>query len=397
MKEDSKTFRQELASWLDAHAPRSLFGKASDPEYAWWGGKKGRFPSHDAERWTAMMVERGLTVPAWPVAYGGAGLDADGAAVVREELARRALPVPLVGFGIEMLGPTLMRFGSEALKRVHLPKIARGEVRWCQGYSEPNAGSDLASLETSAVREGDHFVVNGQKIWTSYGDLSDWIFMLVRTDPGVRKQAGITFLLVDLDDPGIEIRPIHLISGASPFTETFFSNVRVPVANVVGEINAGWAVAKALLGFERNLIATFLGDGEELSGPALVDLARRYIGPAEGRLLDPVLRDRVTQLRMDVLCFQALVRRSVELTEEAGTPGPEASALKYYGTELNKRREELAQSIMGPQALGWDGPGYASEEVARSRKWLRSRGNSIEGGTSEVQLNIIARRVLGLP
>lgn len=342
------------------------------------------------------MVDRGLTVPRWSKAYGGAGLDEAGAAVVEEELAKRGLPRPLVGFGIEMLGPTLMRFGSDALKEEHLPKIARGEIRWCQGYSEPNSGSDLASLETSAVRDGDHFVINGQKIWTSYGDLSDWIFMLVRTNSSVKKQAGITFILVDLDDPGIEIRPIHLISGASPFTETFFTNVRVPVSNVVGEVDGGWTVAKSLLQVERNMIAGFLG-AEGRTAPPLVEFARQYGGPAEGQLSDPILRDRITQIQMDAWCFDALVKRSIDLQAQTGKPGPEASALKYYGTELNKRREELYQSIMGPQALGWEAPNYDAAEILRTRKWLRSRGNSIEGGTSEIQLNIIARRVLGLP
>jgi len=322
--------------------------------------------------------------------------------VLEAEIARLDLPPPLVGFGLTMIGPTLLQFGSEELKREHLPKIARGQIRWCQGYSEPNAGSDLASLQTAAAVDGDHYVVNGQKVWTSYGDVSDWMFMLVRTDPGARKkQTGITFLLVDMASPGLTTRPIRLISGASPFCETFFSDVRVPVSNVVGEINAGWTVAKALLGHERAMIANVMGSGGRRDGagrwwePApdhrLASLLRQH---ADG---DALLRDRVAQLSMDELCFQLTVQRAADGAASGQRPGPETSIFKLYGTELNQRRQELAVAILGPQALGWEGDGFSVEELQQTRDWLRSRGNTIEGGTSEIQLNVIAKQVLALP
>jgi alkylation response protein AidB-like acyl-CoA dehydrogenase len=328
--------------------------------------------------------------------------------VLESEIARLDLPPPLVGFGLTMIGPTLLQFGTEELKREHLPKIARGQIRWCQGYSEPNAGSDLASVQTSAVLDGDHYVVNGQKVWTSYGDLADWMFMLVRTDPGARKkQTGITFLLVDMATPGVTVRPIRLISGASPFCETFFSDVRVPASNVVSEVNAGWTVAKALLGHERAMIANVMGSGgrrdsagrwwEAPEPSRLADLLREHGEDGKRDDRDVLLRDRVAQLSMDELCFQLTVQRAADSAASGQRPGPETSLFKLYGTELNQRRQELILAIRGPQALGWEGSGFSAEELQQTRDWLRSRGNTIEGGTSEIQLNVIAKQVLGLP
>jgi alkylation response protein AidB-like acyl-CoA dehydrogenase len=301
-----------------------------------------------------------------------------------------------------MIGPTLLQFGTDEQKREHLPKIVRGQIRWCQGYSEPNAGSDLASLATSAVLDGDEYILNGQKIWTSYGDKSDWMFVLVRTDPGAKKQQGITFLLVDMQTPGVEVRPILLISGASPFTETFFTEARAKTKNVIAGVNNGWTVAKALLGHERTMIANVFGTGGGARNAgdnknALAELARKYVGDQNGQLSDPLLRDAVTQISMDSRCFLATVQRNADNIKAGHRPGPETSLFKVYGTELNQRREELMLKIRGPQALGWEGPGYSSEELEKTREWLRSRGNTIEGGTSEVQLNIIAKRVLELP
>jgi len=385
----------------------ALRGKVADPDAVVWGGRRAKLVRPESRVWLEVASSRGWTAPSWPKEYGGAGLGAAEAKVLDREIARLELPPPLVGFGLSMIGPTLLQFGSEELKREHLPKIARGEVRWCQGYSEPNAGSDLASLQTSAVRDGDHFVVNGQKIWTSYGDLSDWMFMLVRTNPASRKkQTGISFLLVDLATPGVVVRPIRLISGASPFCETFFTDARVPVANVVGEIDAGWTVAKALLGHERAMIASVFGSGGRRDGggswtasaEALAALARSYVGgEADGRVADPVLRDRIAQVAMDELCFRLTVQRAADAAKAGHRPGPETSLFKVYGTELNQRRHELMVSIRGPQALGWEGEGFTPEELAQTREWLRSRGNTIEGGTSEIQLNIIAKQVLSLP
>ncbi len=390
---DLETFRDEVHRWLDANAPASMRTPLRSADEACWGGRKAKYPE-DTRRWLAIMAERGWTAPTWPREYGGGGLTKDQAKVLAQEMAKLRLRPPLMGFGLEMIGPLLLQVGNEAQKRDHIPKIVRGEIRWCQGYSEPGAGSDLAGLQTRAVRDGDHFVVNGQKVWTSYGDKADWMFLLVRTNTE-KKHAGITFLLMDMETPGVSVRPIKLISGASPFCETFLSDVRVPVANVVGEVDAGWNIAKMLLRFERNMIADAFKERDDRS--RLLRLARRYVGPEQGRLADPVLRDRLTQVELDQLALDLTLSRSRDRLKAGQPPGPEASIFKLYGTELNQRRRELTGSIAGPQALGWEGAGFTDEELGLTRDWLRSRGNTIEGGTSEVQLNIIAKQVLGLP
>jgi alkylation response protein AidB-like acyl-CoA dehydrogenase len=282
----------------------------------------------------------------------------------------------------------LLQFGSEALKREHLPRITRGQVRWCQGYSEPNAGSDLASLQTAAVRDGEHYVVSGQKVWTSYGELSDWMFMLVRTDPGARKkQTGITFLLLDVETPGVTVRPIRLISGASPFCETFFSDARAHTKDIIHGAGNGWTVAKALLGHERTMIGDLFGAGagarsKVAAGNPLAELARAYLGDRDGRIADPVLRDRVAQISMEERCFALTMQRSTDTVKAGHKPGPESSIFKICGTELNQRRQELMLSLRGPQCLGWEGTGFDDHELAQTRDWLRSRGNTIEGGTA---------------
>ncbi len=398
---DADDFRSQVRDVLEREVPAALRGKAGDARAHVWGGQRVSFGYPESRTWLAIAGERGWTAPRWPREYGGGGLSAEQARILEAEIARLELPPPLVGFGLTMIGPTLLQFGSEDLKREHLPKITQGKIRWCQGYSEPNAGSDLASLQTAAVLDGDHYVVNGQKVWTSYGDLADWMFMLVRTDPGAKKQSGITFLLVDMATPGLTVRPIRLISGASPFCESFFSDVRVPVTNVVSDVNAGWTVAKALLGHERAMIANVMGSGGRRDGsnsrwwePAhnrMADLLREY---AEG---DAVMRDRLAQFSMDEVCFALTVQRAADGAASGQRPGPETSIFKLYGTELNQRRQELAVSIRGPQALGWEGEGFSPEEIQQTRDWLRSRGNTIEGGTSEIQLNVIAKQVLGLP
>lgn len=400
---DVEAFRTEVRQWLEANAPRSLFGKAGEVE-DYWGGRKAQASAPtDSRRWCELMASRGWTAPTWPTAYGGGGLSRAEARVVGEETTRLGLPHPLSSFGLTMLGPTLLQFGTEEQKQEHLPRIVRGEIRWCQGYSEPNSGSDLASLATSAVRQGDEFVLNGQKIWTSYGDAADWMFVLVRTDTTVPKQQGISFLLLDMAQPGVEVRPIRLISGYSPFCETFFTDARASVANVVGGLNNGWTVAKALLTHERTMIADLFGSAPRRAGPKgeagpppLAALALQYVGSG-GRVADPVLRDQVTRVLMDQACFELTVRRNADAMRAGQRPGPETSIFKIYGTELNQRREEAMLAIRGPQAIGWDGEGFTAAELAQTRDWLRSRGNTIEGGTSEVQLNIIAKRVLNLP
>jgi len=398
---DLEKFRAEARSWLEQNAPESIVGVRFSELDGNWGGRKAEYSNPDMKVWLERMADKGWTAPTWPTEYGGGGLSAQEAKVLNQEMAALRIPPALVGFGLTMIGPTLLRFGTEEQKQEHIPRIVRGEIRWCQGYSEPGAGSDLASLQTRAVREGEEFVINGTKVWTSYADKADWIFCLVRTDPNVKKQEGITFLLIDMETTGVSVSPILLISGKSPFCETHFQDVRVPVRNVISEINAGWTVAKALLGHERTMIAdTFgvsSGRGQKRSRSVMAEHAMRYLGEREGEIADPVFRNEVAQNEMDTRAFGLTVQRAKDAAKAGHQPGPESSMFKIYGTEINMRRNELSVRIAGPQALGWEGPGFDDEEIAVTRDWLRSRGNSIEGGTSEVQLNIIAKHVLGLP
>jgi acyl-CoA dehydrogenase len=395
---DLEGFRAEVGAWLERNAPSSLVGRPGTELEGTWGGRKASWPDPDRKLWLDRMAERGWTAPEWPREYGGGGLSREEAKILRQELARRRLPPPLIGFGLTMIGPVLLQFGTEEQKREHLIPICRGGIRWCQGYSEPGAGSDLASLQTRAVQDGDHFVVNGQKIWTSYADLADWMFCLVRTAPDAKKQEGITFLLLDMETPGVSVKPIPLISGSSPFCETFLTDVRVPVRNVVGRIHGGWTVAKALLSHERTMIADAFGvagGAEQRRG--LADWARDSLELEDGRLADGSLRHRIAQAEMDTRAFLLTTQRARDAARAGHGPGPESSMFKIYGTELNQRRMELLMSIAGPQGLGWEGAGFEPRELDLARQWLRSRGNTIEGGTSEIQLNIIAKRVLGLP
>lgn len=394
---DADAFRLEARAWLEEHAPDSLRGTRQGRFDGFWGGRKAVDVPADVLRWRDAMLERGWTAPTWPRRYGGAGLSPAQARVLDDELRRLGMPPPVVGFGLTMIGPTLLDYGTDAQRERHLPSIVRGDIRWCQGYSEPNAGSDLASLQTRAERVGEEFLVNGQKIWTSHADKSDWIFCLVRTNPDVKKQAGITFLLIDMASPGITTRPIELISGASPFCEVFFDDVRVPTSQVVGEVDAGWTVAKALLGYERQMIGAAIGGQLGRAEAELVAMARRHLGAPTGPLPDPLLRDAIAAEAMAARCFDLTVERVAQEAKARGAPGPEGSVLKVCGSELKQRRWALAGRIAGPAGCGWDGEGYHPDDLAAVREYLRARANSIEGGTSEIQLNIIAQRVLGLP
>lgn len=392
----------EIEAWIEAHAPRELYGTASTPFQGHWGGRDCSFPTPAHEAWFHTCLEAGWTAPTWPTEYGGGGRSLDEARSWKKALSQRGLPLPLVGFGLTMIGPILLHEGSEAQKLEHLPRIARGEIRWCQGYSEPNAGSDLASLGTKGTIEGDQMIVNGQKIWTSHADESDWIFCLVRTSSDGVKQQGITFVLIDMRTPGITVRPIELISGASPFCETFFEDVRVPVDHVVGTIGEGWAVAKALLNHERGMVGESLAAGGArlpiLFPYTLAAHARESVGVDDsGALLDPTLRNRVAASEMEQEAMRLTLRRANDRIASGDRPGPESSIFKIVGTELNMRRWELAVELADLDGLGWDADPYSERDIAITRQWLRSRGNSIEGGTSEIQRNIIARRVLGLP
>jgi alkylation response protein AidB-like acyl-CoA dehydrogenase len=390
----NEAFRHETRAWLEQHAPEGLRGTYRGVFAGTWGGRRRAETETDDERqWREIMASRGYTAPTWPAAYGGGGLDREKNQVLTEELRRLGMPSPLVGFGLVMVGPTLLEFGTEAQKHQHLPPIIRGDIRWCQGYSEPGAGSDLAGLRTAAVLDGDTWVVNGHKVWTSYADLSDWIFCLTRTNPTAKKQAGISFLLLDMAQEGITTRPIPLISGASPFCEVYFDGARTPRDQVIGGVDAGWTVAKTLLQHERATLGQAFAGSVSGDESDLVALARRADRSSSGPLADALHRDAIAQIAMDERAFLLLARSAAR----SGRPGAESSALKVFGTELNQRRLELGVELAGPAGLGWEGPGFDVADLTRTRDWLRSRGNSIEGGTTEVQLGILARQVLGLP
>ncbi len=385
-------FRAETRAWLLANCPPEMRAPMASEDEVCWGGRKFQFSSPAQKLWLERMAQRGWTVPTWPQAYGGAGLSSLQAKVLAQEMQTLHCRSPLNSFGIWMLGPALLQFGTEAQKLEHLPPIARGEIRWCQGYSEPNAGSDLASLATKAEDRGDHFLVSGQKIWTSYADKADWIFCLVRTDTA-SKHNGISFVLFDMASPGVRTQPILLISGASPFCETFFDNVRVEKRNLVGTLNKGWDVAKYLLGHERSMIGSI---GDRAAAKPLGLQAAAAVGlDAQGRLADPVLRAQIAEFEVDEAAFRLMMERAGDLARGKQANPALPSMLKYYGSELNKRRWELMMAAFGADALEWESE--RSRHGDRARTWLRTKANSIEGGTSEVQLNIISKRILELP
>ena len=388
-------FAAEIRAWLEANCPPSMRTQAAPGEEV-WGGRRAVFPNADAKLWLERCAAVGYTAPTWPKKYGGGGLSDADAQILEQEMRRMGCRRPLVSFGVWMLGPVLLEFASEEQKREHLPKIVRGEIRWCQGYSEPGAGSDLASLATRAVRDGDHYIVDGTKVWTTHADQADFMFCLVRTDATAAKHDGISFLLIDMASPGVSTRPIPLISGSSPFCETRFEGVRVPVANRVGVENAGWQIAKRLLEYERAVISV-MRDAAVEDRETLEAQARRCVGEADGLIADPIVRDRVIASNIDFLCNRLTLMRSREEAQAGRGPGAASSMFKYYGTELSKARKDLRVVLAGYQGIGWEDPGFTAEELQLCRDWLRSRASSIEGGTSEIQLNIIAKRVLGLP
>ena len=387
---DLDSFRAEAREWLEANCPQSMRRPYTSEADMCWGGRHWTFASEDQRLWLTRAAERGLTAPGWPKAYGGAGLAADEVRIFQQELAAIGARPPLDNiFGLSMIGPALLTFGSEAQKLEHLPRIARGEIRWCQGYSEPGAGSDLASLSTRAEDRGDHFLVNGAKVWTSYADQADWIFCLVRTDSEGPKHGGISFLLFDMASDGVSTRPIKLISGKSPFCETRFDDVQVPKSGLMGQLNGGWTIAKFLLTHERASISDFVSPPGDTP---VYETAIQRIGQKDGRCANDLLRARITEFELDLAAFQVTLARADEQGRAGDGPGALSSFLKYYGTELNKRRYELLMDLAAADGLGWEG-----DAGDLSRRWLRSKGNSIEGGTSEIQLNIIAKRVLDLP
>ena len=390
---DLDTFRTDTRAWLADNCPPEMREPVRSDADICWGGRNFA-PSSPAQKdWLDRMAARGWTVPDWPKAYGGGGLSPAETKVLREEMAAIRARNPLNSFGISMLGPALLKYGTEEQKLEHLPRIARGEIRWCQGYSEPNAGSDLAGLAASAEDGGDHYIVNGQKVWTSYADKADWIFCLVRTSKA-SKQGGISFVLFDMETPGVSTKPILLISGYSPFCETFMDNVKVPKANRIHDENKGWDVAKYLLGHEREMISG-MGLGNGGRNP-LIEGAIATIGlDHDGRLADPVLRTQIALFEVRAKAFAAMSERFIDELKAGRAHPAQPSMMKYVGTELNKDRHELMMAAGGSDALEWESE--RSNTGAAPRAWLRTKANSIEGGTSEVQLNIIAKRILELP
>lgn len=396
MSQDLAAFRAEVSDWLQANFPPTLKGQAGAIVEASSerDGLKG-----DALTWRKALAAAGYGAPTWPKEYGGAGLSHPEAKVLSEEMGKVGAvnPIPvLAGMGVTMVGPTLLEYGTDEQKAKHLPGIASGEIRWCLGLSEPNAGSDLASLATKAIEDGDNFVLNGQKIWTSGADKSDWCGAVVRTDPAAKKRDGISFVMLTMDQEGVETRPIKLISGSSPFCETYFTDALAEKKDLLGDLNDGWSVVKRLLQHERQSQTGSSGSGRK---PEKVqEMAKRYVGTdSEGRLADADLRGRIISHLMDEKSHSLTVSR---ITAEArGNPEVSAAAsiLKNTATNVAQTRAELNLEISGSQGLGWDGEGFTDVELQNTRDWLWGKAISIYGGSFEVQKNIISKNILGLP
>jgi alkylation response protein AidB-like acyl-CoA dehydrogenase len=389
----AESFRAEARAWLAANFPPALAHTESNT----MAGDVPRQPMPEDEVWRARMAEKGWGVPTWPKAYGGGGLSAAQARVLAEEMRRIGAFNPIGGMGVGMFGPTLLEYGDEDQKRRHLPPIARGDMRWCQGFSEPGAGSDLAGLQTRCEDIGDHYLINGSKIWTSGAHMADWCFCLVRTDT-TKKHEGISFVLIDMKSPGVLARPIKLISGNSTFCETFFTEVKVPKENLVGQLNHGWSIAKRLLQHERSGLANTSGGGRATAKVQMPDLARTYVGvDATGAIADPDLRLRVILFETELKAFQLTSQRAAAESKANSGPQVTTSIMKNAGWFLRRDGAELTAEIMGFRGLGWEGEPFTAEELAAARNLFYSKAGGIAGGSQEVQLNIISKRILGLP
>ncbi len=389
-----ETFRAETRAWLEANCPESQRVPAKYEDLVYGGGKTP--PSGDGKLWMERMAARGWTAPEWPAEYGGGGLSPAEAKILKQEMKALGCRRPLMGHGLWMLGPALLQFGSEEQKKTHLPRIVRGEVRWCQGYSEPGAGSDLASLRCKAELDGDQFVVNGQKSWTTDGDKADWIFCLVRTDPDAKKQEGISFLLIDMSTPGVEVNPVELINGDRHFCDTFLDNVRVPKENLVGELNAGWSIAKGLLVHEREMMSQIQEFMPRLP-LTLEQYAEKYVGKdASGAITDASIRYRLARHRMNQRAMGLSHQRAFAEGMAGTIDMTSVSYFKAVGTEEDKTGDELLMAMLGSAGLGWEGECFKEEELLATRKFLQSKVLSLGGGTTEVQWNVVAKK-LGLP
>jgi alkylation response protein AidB-like acyl-CoA dehydrogenase len=391
---DLDAFRADARTWLEANFPSSLKGRGG---MMYQEGPSAE--TADTRAWTKAMGEKGWGTPTWPAAYGGGGLSPAEAKVLQQEMNRIGAWNPIGGMGTMMFGPTLLEYGNEEQKKRHIPPIVKSELRWCQGFSEPGAGSDLASLSTKCEDKGEHFLVNGQKVWTSGAQYADWCFCLVRTDPN-NKHEGISFLMIDMRSPGVEVRPIQLISGNSPFCETFFTDVKVPKENLIGQLNHGWTIAKRLLQFERQSLSGGGGgaSARAMFGGAVDDLAKKYVGVDDhGRIADPDLRSRVVAHQMESKAFMLTLMRAASEAKAGNGPSNTTSILKNAGSKIGQDKAELTLEIMGSQGLGWEGEGFAGDEVIAVRTWLGGKATTIFGGSYEIQNNIISKRILGLP
>ena len=389
-------FRLEVSAWLEENFPKSLNGKAS--ELSLGKNVSGKLVE-DSDTWRKNLAAQGWGTPTWPLEYGGAGLSQKHARVINEEMEKRGAfnPIPmLAGMGVTMVGPTILEYGTEAQKRRHLPKMASGEIFWCLGYSEPGAGSDLASLATKAEDKGDHWLINGQKVWTSGADIAQWCGALVRTDPKAKKRSGISFVMFPMDQPGVRTRPVKLISGDSPFCEMFFDDAKAEKDELLGDLNDGWSLGKRLLQHERQ---SQTGEGGPASGGEFLgDIAKRYVGTDEnGTLEDTDLRLRLANHLMDEQAHKLTIRRIMAEAKGNVEVTAVASILKNSATDVAQSRTELLMELMGSQGLGWEGDEYSQDELASVRMWLGVKAMSIYGGSYEVQKNIISKNILGLP
>lgn len=392
---DLNTFREETREWLEANCPESMRNRSFH-----WEDAHEVYDTEEARSWLKVMAERGWTAPMWPKEYTGGGLSREEAQVLAQEMGRiKAIPAS-TGMGLSMIGPTLLEVGTEEQKQRHIPKIVSGEVAWCQGYSEPGAGSDLAALQTKAIIDGDNFVINGQKIWTSGAQHADWMFALVRTDFEASKHDGISFVLLDMHQPGVTIKPISLISGSSPFCETFLDDALASREDLIGEIGKGWTVGKRLLQFERSGIGGMNGGGGKKKKPKkndFVELAKQYTGEIDGKIADAGAREEVLNHSMLERAFTLTAQRVGEENMSGKTLGTTTSIFKLVGANLARDGAELKSKLMGTQGIGWDGEGFSGMELETTKNWLSNRAVTIYGGTNEVQMNIIAKRVLALP
>ena len=389
-------FRAETRAWLQANCPESQRQPVVKEELV-WAGRQREFPSAEAQLWFERMRDKGWTAPDWPAEYGGGGLSAAQAQILDQEMKALSCRPPLYDIGLWMFGPALLEHGSEAQKREHIPKIIRGEIRWCQGYSEPGAGSDLASLKARAEDKGDHFLVNGTKIWTTQADKADWIFCLLRTDPDARKQQGISFLLIDMASAGVSTTPIGLISGESEFCQTFFDDVKVPKQNLVGELHDGWRVGKAVLKHERKLMSIMaeIIPKEERS---IADMARDYVGlGADGKLRNASVREQLTRHLMNSQAEALTGYRLYQLGKSGARETRLPLIMKYVSTSEQQRKDELMLAILGNRGLSWQDEAFTGNEKKLVQNWAFNKSYTVAGGTSEIQLNIIAKRALGLP